>query len=126
MRYMILLKGEPDPAASGLPDEKIAALMNAYNEELVRAGVLLSGEGLYPSSKGARVRFSGGKRTVLDGPFTESKELIAGYYLIQVKSKEEAIEWASRVPVEEVMQAAGLDEDVEIEVRQVFDAADSA
>jgi hypothetical protein len=100
-----------------LPDEKLLAEMTKYNEELVKAGVLLAGEGLQPSSKGVRVRFSGDKRTVIDGPFTETKELIAGYWLMQVKSKEEVIEWVKRCP-----NPTGTES--EIEIRQVFEMED--
>ena len=114
MRFMLLVKASQDYEAGVLPDEKILTEMGKYNEELVKAGVLLAGEGLHPSSKGARVTFSGGKRTVTDGPFTEAKELIAGFWLLQVTSKEEAIEWAKRVPFEEG----------EIEIRPVFEAED--
>ena len=98
MRFMILVKADKDSEAGVLPSEQLLTEMGKYNEELVKAGVMLAGEGLHPSSKGARVRFSGGKRTVIDGPFTESKELIAGFWLWQVKSKEEAIEWLKRAP----------------------------
>ncbi len=114
MRFMILVKADKSSEAGVLPDEKLLTEMGKYNEELVKAGVMLAGEGLQPSSKGARVKFSGGKRTVIDGPFTEAKELIAGFWLIQVKSKEEAIEWVKRVPFDEG----------EIEIRQVFEAED--
>jgi hypothetical protein len=114
MRFMMLVKATEDSEAGVLPDEKILAEMGKYNEEMVRAGVMLAGEGLQASSKGARVNFSGGKPTVTDGPFTEAKELIAGFWLIQVKSKEEAIEWAKRVPFEEG----------EIEIRQIFELED--
>jgi hypothetical protein len=103
-----------------MPSTELFVEMGRYNEELVKAGVLLAADGLQASSKGARVRFSGDKRTVIDGPFTETKELIAGFWMIQVKSKEEAIEWARRIP-----HPAGS-EDSEIEIRQVFDAADFA
>ena len=102
----------------GVPDEKLLADMGKFNEEMVRAGVMLAGEGLHPSSKGARVRFSGSKRTVIDGPFAETKELVAGFWLIQVKSKEEAIEWVKRSP----NPFPGTDS--EIEIRQVFEAED--
>ncbi len=114
MRFMMIVKANKDSEAGVLPTEEQLAGMAKYNEELVKAGVLLAGEGLQASSKGARVRFSGAKRTVIDGPFTETKELIAGFWLIQVKSTEEAIEWAKRVPFE----------DGEIEVRQVFELED--
>jgi hypothetical protein len=111
---MMLVKADESSEAGILPDEKVLTEMGKYNEELANAGVLLAGEGLQPSSKGVRVRFSGAERTVIDGPFTEAKELIAGYWLIQVKSKEEAIEWAKRSPMQES----------EIEIRQVFEADD--
>ena len=114
MRFMVLVKADQDSEAGVLPDQKILAAMGKFNEELVKAGVMLAGEGLQPSSKGVRVRFSSGKRTVIDGPFTETKELIAGFWLWQVKSKEEAIEWLKRAPFE----------DTEVEIRQVFEADD--
>ncbi|MDQ3583110.1 MAG: YciI family protein [Pseudomonadota bacterium] len=117
MRFMILVKADKNTEAGVLPDEKLLTEMGKYNEELLKAGVLLAGEGLQPSSKGARVRFSGGKRTVTDGPFTEAKELIAGFWLWQVKSKEEAIEWVKRCP-----NPTGTEG--EIEIRQVFEAED--
>jgi hypothetical protein len=98
MRFMMIVKANKDTEAGVMPDEKLISAMTKYNEELVKAGVLLDGSGLQPSSKGVRIKFSGGKRTMIDGPFAETKELIAGYWLIQVKSKEEAIEWAKRVP----------------------------
>jgi hypothetical protein len=118
MRFMVLVRATPDSEAGTMPDEKLLAEMGAYNEELVKAGVMLAGEGLQPSSKGARVRFSGSKRTVIDGPFAETKELIAGYWLIQVKSKQEAIEWVRRCP----NPFPGRES--EIEIRQVFEADD--
>ncbi len=114
MRFMVLVKANKDSEAGVLPDEKILTEMGKFNEELVKAGVMLAGEGLQPSSKGVRVRFSGGKRTVIDGPFTETKELIAGFWLWQVKSKEEAIEWLKRAPFDQT----------EVEIRQVFEAED--
>jgi hypothetical protein len=117
MRFMILVKANKDTEAGVPPSEELLAEMLKYNEELVKAGAMLAGEGLHPSSKGARVRFSGEKRTVIDGPFSETKELIAGFWLIQVKSKEEAIEWVKRVP-----NPTG--EEGEIEIRQVYEAAD--
>ena len=117
MRFMILVKADKNSEAGALPDEKLLTEMGKFNEELVKAGVMLAGEGLHPSSKGARVRFSGTKRTVIDGPFVETKELIAGYWLWQVKSKEEAIEWVKRCP----NPMAG---ESEIEIRQVFEAED--
>ncbi|MDX6645175.1 MAG: hypothetical protein QOK40_902 [Miltoncostaeaceae bacterium] len=115
MRFMILVKANPDSEAGVLPDEKVLAEMGTFNEELVKAGVMLAGEGLHPSSKGARVRFSGSTRTVTDGPFTESKELIAGFWIFQVRSRDEAIEWVKRAP---------FDEGTEIEIRQVFEEED--
>ena len=118
MRFMVMVKANKDSEAGGLPDEKLLSEMTKYNEELVKAGVLLAAEGLHPSSKGARVKFSGKKRTVIDGPFTETKELIAGFWLIQVKSKEEAIEWVKRSP------NPFPDKESEIEIRQVFEASD--
>lgn len=118
MRFMILVKADKNSEAGVLPDEKLLADMGKYNEELVNAGVLLAAEGLHPTSKGARVRFSGSKRTVIDGPFSETKELIAGFWLIQVKSREEAIEWVKRSP----NPFPGTES--EIEIRQVFEAED--
>jgi len=117
MRFIVLLKADKNTEAGVLPDEKLLTEMGKYNEELVKAGVLLAAEGLQPSSKGARVRFSGKKRSVIDGPFIETKELIAGFWMIQVKSKEEAIEWVKRCP-------NPLEGEAEIEIRQVFEAAD--
>ncbi len=117
MRFMILMKATQDSEAGVMPSEEILAAMMRYNEELVKAGVLLAGEGLHPSSKGARVAFSGGKTTVVDGPFTETKELVAGYWLIQARSRDEAIEWVKRCP-------CSPDEEFEIEIRQVFEADD--
>lgn len=115
MRYMVIVKGNDEAEAGVLPSEEILAAMGAYNEELVKAGVLLAAEGLHPSSRGARVRFEGDKRTVIDGPFAETKELIAGFWLWQVASKDEAIEWLKRAPF-----GGG----VEIEIREVFEADD--
>jgi hypothetical protein len=117
MRFMVLVKADKNTEAGVLPDEKLLTAMGKYNEELVKAGVLLAGEGLHPSSKGARVRFSGAKRTVIDGPFAETKELVAGFWLWNVKSKEEAIEWVKRCPNPTGVEA-------EIEIRQVFEAED--
>jgi hypothetical protein len=117
MRFMIMIKANDDSEAGVMPSETMLAEMGQFNEELVKAGVMLDGEGLHPSSKGARVRFSGDKRTVIDGPFSETKELIAGYWLWQVKSKEEAIEWVKRCP-----NPMGVES--EIEIRQVFEADD--
>ncbi len=115
MRFMIIVKGDNNSEAGALPDRKILSEMGKFNEQLVKAGVMLAGEGLHPSSKGARVKFSDGKQTVTDGPFAESKELIAGFWLWQVKSKEEAIEWLKRAPF-----GGGA----EVEVRQVFETED--
>lgn len=117
MRFMIFIKATKDSEAGKMPSQQLLAEMGKFNEELVKAGVMLAGEGLHPSSKGARVRFSGNQRTVIDGPFTETKELIAGFWLWQVKSKEEAIEWVKRCP--NPHNEAG-----EIEIRQVFEAED--
>jgi hypothetical protein len=116
MRFMMMVKGDPKPGQ--MPSEELLAAMGKYNEDLAKAGVLLDLSGLHPSANGARVKFAGGKRTVIDGPFTEAKELVAGYWIIDVKSKEEAIEWAKRVPFE----AGGeYGEESEIEIRQVFE-----
>ena len=117
MRFMIMIKADKTTEAGGLPDEKILTEMGKFNEELVKAGVMLAGEGLQPSSKGARVKFSGEKVTVSDGPFSEAKELIAGFWLWRVKSKAEAIEWVKRCP-------HPLQGEMEIEVRQVFETED--
>jgi hypothetical protein len=117
MRFMVMVKATKDSEADALPSEELLAQMGKYNEELVKAGVLLAGEGLHPSSKGTRVQFSGDKRTVVDGPFTETKELVAGFWLFQVKSKEEAIEWVKRCP-------NPMPGDSEIEIRQVVEADD--
>ncbi len=117
MRFMILIKADKDSEAGVLPSEELLTEMGKYNEELVKAGVMLAGEGLHPSSKGARVRFSGAQRTVIDGPFPETKELIAGYWLWQVNSKEEALEWVKRCP-------NPMGGESEIEIRQVFEADD--
>jgi len=114
---MILVKASKESEAGVMPSEQLLTEMGKFNEELVKAGVMLAGEGLHPSSKGARVRFSGGKRTVIDGPFAETKELIAGFWLWQVKSKEEAIEWVKRCPNPH-------NEETEVEIRQVFEAED--
>ncbi len=115
MRFMILVKASEESEAGVLPDEKILTEMGKFNEELVKAGVMLAAEGLHPSSRGARVKFEGAKRTVTDGPFSETKELVAGFWLWQVKSKEEAIEWLKRAP---------FDGGTEVEIRQVFEAED--
>src|SRR5437660_10055909 len=114
MRFMVIVKANKDSEAGVLPSKKMLTEMGKFNEELVKAGVMLAGEGLHASSKGVRVKFSGGKPTVIDGPFAETKELIAGFWLWRVKSKEEAIEWLKRAPFE----------DTEVEIRQVFDAED--
>ncbi|MES2645020.1 MAG: YciI family protein [Myxococcota bacterium] len=119
MRFMIVIKANKDTESGTLPDEKLLAEMGAYNEALVNAGVMLAGEGLYPSSKGARIRFSGDQRTVIDGPFAETKELIAGFWLWEVKSKEEAIEWVKRCP-----NPTGGES--EIEIRQAYSTEDFA
>jgi hypothetical protein len=118
MRFMVMVRANRQYEAGMLPDEKLMADMGRFNEELVKAGVMLAGEGLQPSAKGARVRFSGDKRTVVDGPFAETKELIAGYWLWQVESREEAIEWAKRSPNPFPGQES------EIEIRQLFEAED--
>ncbi len=115
MRFMVLVPASKESEAGVLPDEKLFTEMGKFNEEMVRAGVMLAGEGLQPTSKGARLKFSGGKTTVIDGPFTESKELIAGFWLIQVKSKEEAIAWMKRAP---------FGDGVVLEIRQVFETED--
>jgi len=114
MRFMVIVKASPDSEKGVMPTTEMLADMGKYNEELVKAGVMLAGEGLHPSSKGARVRFEGKKRTVIDGPFSETKELIAGFWLWQVKSREEALEWLKRAPFQEG----------EVELRQVFETED--
>lgn len=114
MRFMVIVKADEQSEAGVMPSEKLLADMTTFNEELAKAGVMLAGEGLAPSSKGARVRFSKGQKTVIDGPFAETKELVAGFWLWQVKSKEEAIEWLKRAPFEET----------EVEIRQVFETDD--
>ena len=128
MRFMIIVKATKNSEAGVLPDEKLLTAMGKYNEELAKAGVLLAAEGLQPTSKGARVKFSGNKRTVIDGPFAETKELIAGFWLWQVKSKEEAIEWLKRGPwATGSEEAAKLERrlgPLEIEIRQVIEADD--
>jgi hypothetical protein len=116
---MILIKANEESEAGVMPSQELLEQMNKYNQELVEAGVMLAGEGLHPSSKGARVKFSGDKRTVVDGPFTEAKELIAGFWLIQAKSKDEAVEWAKRIPNPDGSES-------EIEIRQVFEPEDFA
>jgi hypothetical protein len=115
MRFMVIVKANKDSEAGVMPTEAMLASMAKYNEELVKAGVMLAGDGLHPTSKGVRVRFDGGKRTVIDGPFAETKELIAGYWMWQCKSKAEAIEWLKRAPFEK---------GEEVEIRQVFELSD--
>ena len=115
MRFMVLVKANNDTEKGVLPDEKALAEMGKYNDELIKAGVMLAGEGLHPSAKGARIRFSGSKRTVTDGPFSETKELVAGFWLWQVRSRDEAIEWLKRAPFKD---------NEEVELRQVFEAED--
>ena len=117
MRFMVIVKATKDSEAGVLPNEQLLTDMGKYNEELVKAGIMLAGEGLHPSSNGARVRFSGDKRTVVDGPFTETKELIAGFWLWQVRSMEEAVEWVKRCP-------QPMPEDSDIEIRPVFEMED--
>ena len=117
MRFMVIVKATKDSEAGMLPDEKMLSAMTQYNEELAKAGIMLAGEGLHPSSKGARVRFKGEKREVIDGPFAETKELIAGYWIWQVRSREEAIEWVKRCPNPHPGES-------EIESRQIFEADD--
>jgi hypothetical protein len=114
---MVIVKANQDSESGGMPDERMLVEMGNYNEELVKAGIMLAGEGLHPSSKGKRVRFSGAKRTVIDGPFAETKELIAGYWLWQVKSMDEAVEWLKRCPNPH-------NEESEVEIRQIFEADD--
>ena len=116
MRFMMIVKASKESEAGAMPEEKVLADMAKYNEELVKAGVMLDGAGLKPSSKGSRIKYSGSKRTIIDGPFAETKELVAGFWVIQVKSKEEAIEWAKRVPFE----------DGEVELRPFFELEDFA
>ena len=118
MRFMVMVRATTQSEAGEMPDRKLLADMGKFNEELVEAGVMLAGEGLQPSSKGARVRFSGSRRSVVDGPFAETKELIAGFWIWKVKSKEEAIEWAKRCP----NPFNGIDS--ELEIRQIFEAED--
>src|SRR4051794_23068855 len=117
MRFMVMVKANEDSEAGVMPSKELLTEMGNFNEEMVKAGVMLAGEGLQPSSKGARVHFSGKDRTVVDGPFAEAKELIAGFWLIQVKSKEEAIEWVKRCP-------NPMEGESQIEIRQVFEADD--
>ncbi|NUO97658.1 MAG: YciI family protein [Nonomuraea sp.] len=118
MKFMIVGKASPETEAGMLPSQEVVDNMHAYNEALAKAGVLLAGEGLYPSSQGAQIAYTGGKATVIDGPFAEAKELIAGFWLIQVKSREEAIEWALRLPV------PGGNDGIALDVWRVFDASD--
>ena len=117
MRFMEIVKASKDSEAGVMPSEQLLSEMMAFNEEIAKAGVMLSGEGLHPSSKGVRIRYSGNKRTVIDGPFAETKELIAGFWMWQCKSLDEAIEWAKKIPNPH-------NEDGDIEIRQVFEAAD--
>ena len=117
MRVMAIVKASADSEAGGMPNEQMLSEMGAFNEELAKAGVMVGGEGLHPSSKGARVKFSGSSRTVVDGPFAEAKELVAGFWLLQVKSLDEAIEWMKRCPNPQEGES-------EIEIRQVFEAED--
>ncbi len=117
MRFMVIVKATKESEAGVMPNTELLAAMGKFNEELVKAGIMLAGEGLQPSSKGARVQFSGPKRTVIDGPFAETKELIAGYWIWQVRSLDEAIEWVKRCP-------NPMESDSEIEIRQVFEADD--
>jgi hypothetical protein len=117
MRFLVMVKATEDSEAGKMPDQEMLAAMGAYNEELVKAGVMLAGEGLHPSSKGARVRFSGSERSVIDGPFAETKELVAGFWLWQVKSREEAIEWLKRCPNPHLGES-------EVEIRQIFEPED--
>ena len=117
MRFLVMVKATPDSEAGILPSQQLLDEMTRYNEQLAKAGVMLAGEGLQPSSKGARVKFSGARRTVVDGPFAETKELIAGFWILQVKSKEEAIEWVKRCP-------NPMPGESEIEIRQIFEAED--
>jgi hypothetical protein len=117
MRFMAMVKATPESEAGELPSQELLEAMGAYNEELVKAGVMLAGEGLHPSSKGARVRFEGSERTVIDGPFTETKELVAGFWILECKSREEALEWVKRCP-------NPMEGPSEIELRQIFEAED--
>jgi hypothetical protein len=119
MRFMMIVKACKDSEAGKMPSEELLNAMRKYNEELMKAGALVDLQGLHPSSKGARIKFSGGKRTLIDGPFAETKDLIGGYWIIQVKSREEAIEWAKRVPAPH-----GENSDGEIEIRQIFEMED--
>src|SRR4051794_34499186 len=116
-RFLVMVKATEDSEAGVMPSEELLAAMGAYNEELVKAGVMLAGEGLHPSSKGARVRFAGSDRSVIDGPFAETKELVAGFWLMQAKSLDEAIEWVKRCP-------NPMEGESQIEIRQIFEAED--
>jgi hypothetical protein len=115
MRFMVLVPGSPESEAGEMPSTEIVAAMTKYNEELVKSGVMLAGEGLYPTSRGTKIRFNGSERTVIDGPFTEAKEIVAGYWVWECASREEAIEWLKRAPI---------DGGVEIELRQIFEVGD--
>ncbi|HEV2991568.1 MAG TPA: YciI family protein [Candidatus Angelobacter sp.] len=115
MRFIVFVKATKDSEAGVMPSQELLTAMGKYNEELIKAGVMLAGEGLHPSSKGVRIRYSGDKRTVIDGPFAETKELVAGFWIFQVKSKQEAIDWLKRAP---------FDRETEIEIRQIFEAED--
>ena len=117
MRFLVMVKATPDSEAGNMPSTEMLEAMTKYNEELAKAGIMVAGEGLHPSSKGARVRFSGSERSVIDGPFSETKELVAGFWIFDVKSREEAIEWVKRCP-------NPMNEDSEIEIRQIFEAED--
>jgi hypothetical protein len=117
MRFMLMVKSTPESETGVPPSEELLAEMGKFNEEMIKAGIMLAGDGLHPSSRGAKVKFDGAKRTVVDGPFTEAKELIAGYWIIDVKSKEEAIEWVKRCP-------NPMNQEGEIEIRQVFELSD--
>lgn len=119
MKFMLMVRATQESESGQMPDPQLLQEMGKFNEEMVKAGVMLAGEGLQPSAKGARVRFSGGKRTVIDGPFTESKELIAGFWILQCRSKEEALEWAKRCP-------QPMPGDCELELRQIFSSEDFA
>ena len=123
MRFMVIVKADKNSEAGVMPDEKLLTDMGKFNEELVKAGVMLAGEGLHPSSKGKRVRFEGTRKTVIDGPFAETKELIAGFWLWQVRSMEEAVEWVKRIPAPHEGDP-GFGEVSEIEIRPVFEASD--
>ena len=120
MKFMVIMKANKESEAGVMPPRELLEAMGRFNEEMVQAGVMLAAEGLHPSSKGARVRFTRDKRTVIDGPFAETKELIAGFWLLQVKSKEEAIEWVKRIP----NPFEGIPDEGEVEIRQVFDISD--